>query len=141
MSYRNSGSAQWQGSDISDKLKGLLPRLDKYFEAELSNKKAARSKDYLPVTLAKQLKTSEAVALALLMVYENAGLVMPEYHVLCPDTYNVLRVVQSPAELPETIHCPYHDPEREHDQLEYYMDIVFRLTPQAVETYAGPDKR
>ncbi len=143
MSYQNLDNSQPQGRDISDKLKGLLPHLDKYFETELSNKRAARvarSKDYLPVTLAKRLKVSESVALALLMVYQNAGLVTPEYHVLCPDTYNVVGVFKSPAELPETVTCPYHDSEQEHDRLEYYMDIVFHLTPQAIETYVGQSK-
>lgn len=144
MSFLDLDNYQQQNPNLPSKLSDLLPKLDSYLERELSQRKTAESKDekdIVPVTLAQKFEINEGIALALLMVYENAGVVMPDYHVLCPDSDDFLATFKSPKELPETIHCPFHAPEQEHDKTEYHVDLVFHFTPQAMKNYTKKNKR
>lgn len=143
MSFPGLDSYQKKNPDLPVKIRGLLPKLGKYLEAELARKKVDEfepTRDIVPDTLANRLKIDEAVALTLLMIYENAGVVKPNYHVLCPDTDNFLQAFKSPSDLPETIHCPYHPVEKDHDKSEYYVDLVFRFSPTVMKDYIRPKK-
>lgn len=138
MSFPELDSYRKDNLNLPSKIKVLLPKLDQYLQKELGRKKTDKkepTRDIVPNTLAKTLKIDEAVALALLMIYENAGVVQPNYYVLCPETDNFLGTFKSPRDLPEIIYCPYHDPPKEHDKSEYYVDLIFRFTPKAMKNY------
>jgi len=95
----------------------------------------------VPVTLAKKLSIDEALALALLMISENAGVVTPKYHVLCPETGSFLGEFKSIEDLPDSIHCPYHESgEKEHGVDDYDVDLVFRFTPRVLRKYVRANK-
>jgi hypothetical protein len=131
--------------DLPPKLKHLVPALNEYFATELGQRRDVnlkrRKKDIVPVTLAKKLSIDEGLALALLMISENAGVVTPHYHVLCPDSEDFLGAFKSISELPKTILCPFHDAEKVHDIDEYHVDLVFHFTPKALRKYVKAERR
>jgi len=113
-------------------LKDLLPKFDSYLEAALSasHEKGAKDFDIVPAQVAKNLHIKEGLALALLMLAEDAGIVESAYQVYCPTTDNFLGEYKSLKEIPKEIECPFHDPERVHSSDEYFVEVVFHFAPQ-----------
>ncbi len=144
MSFPGLDSYQQQNRTLPGKVKGLLPKVGEYLETELTRKKVDPSEParaIVPYTLAKRLRIDEPTALTLLTIYEDAGVVKLSYNVLCPDTDSFLGSFKSYSELPPTILCPHHTPEKEHTKSEYFVDLVYRFTPEVTKDYSRRSKR
>jgi hypothetical protein len=116
-------------------LKDLLPKFDSYLEAALSaaQEKGAKDVDIVPAQVAKKLGIKEGLALALLMLAEEEGVVESAYQLFCPTTDNFLGEYKSLKDTPAQIECPYHSRETVHDSDEYLVDAVFHFAPQFFE--------
>jgi len=116
-------------------LKDLLPKFDSYLETKLSEarEKAAKDFDIVPAQLAKKLQIKEGLALALLMLAEEKGIVESAYQAFCPTTDNFLGEYKELKDVPKHIECPYHDREISHDSDHYFVDVVFHFAPQFFE--------
>jgi hypothetical protein len=116
-------------------LRDLLPKFDSYLEAILSEaqEKGAKNFDIVPAQVAKKLNIKEGLALALLMLAEEEGIVESSYQVYCPTTDGPLGEYKSLGDIPKQIECPYHDRATVHDSYEYLVDVVFHFEPRFVE--------
>ena len=112
-------------------LKDLLPKFDSYLQSMLSGAQSQEPRvvDILPAHLAKKLHVKEGLALALLMLAEEEGIVQSAYQVYCPTTDNFLGEYKSLSDIPKKIECPYHDRVTVHDSEEYLVDVVFHFAP------------
>ena len=116
-------------------LKDLLPKFDSYLEAVLSaaQEKVAKDFDIVPSQVAKKLRIKEGLALALLMLAEEEGIIESAHQVYCPTTDNFLGEFRSLKDIPKQIECPYHSRETIHDSDECLVDVVFHFAPQFFE--------
>lgn len=112
-------------------LSTLLSSLDDYLGQLLA---APAPYDIAPPLVAKSISIDEGLALALLMLVQEAGLIEPRYLIYCKDTENAIAAYESPDDVPGTIFCPYHD--KEHDLSEYYIELTFQFTPKFLSRYA-----
>jgi hypothetical protein len=85
--------------------------------------------DIVPVLLAKSLGVEEGYALALLRIFEEAGIVVHRYDVYCPNTENLIASFYSKHDLPEYIECPF-EVRTEHSIDEYLVEVIFQFTPK-----------
>jgi hypothetical protein len=85
--------------------------------------------DIVPVLLAKSLGVEEGYALALLRIFEEAGIVVHRYDVYCPNTENFITSFYSKHDLPEHIVCPF-EVRTEHSIDEYFVELIFQFTPK-----------
>lgn len=107
-------------------LSPYLSPLDDYLQ-ELADA-SPEPRDIVPPLVARRLSIDEGLALALLMLVNEAGLIEPQYLVYCTDTENYLESYASLKDVPPTVFCPYHD--KEHDSQEYYVELTFKFTPR-----------
>lgn len=112
-------------------LSPFLSSLDDYLRERVA---APVPPDVVPPLVAKRLSIDEGLALALLMLAHEAGLIEPQYLVYCTGTENVIASYASLEDMPSTLFCPYHD--KEHDSHEYYIELTFRFAPKALSRYA-----
>lgn len=105
----------------------LLP-LDDYLQELVTA--SPKPLDIVPPLVAIRLSINEALALALLMLVDEAGLIEPQYMVYCTATENYLESYASLEDVPEKVSCPYHDKEQEHNSQEYYVELTFKFTPR-----------
>ncbi|GAG20045.1 unnamed protein product [marine sediment metagenome] len=92
------------------------------------------SPDVVPALVAKKVSSDEGLALALLMLAQEADLIEPRYVIYCSETENFLSEYRSLKKVPSKVFCPYHD--REHGSGDYYVELTFRFTPRAMNKYA-----
>ena len=116
-------------------LKDLLPKFDSYLEDQLAKAQSEGELelDIVPARVAKDLGIREALALALLMIADDARVIDPVYQVYCPTTDNFLKEYRTLKEIPKRLDCPFHDPPVTHTSGEYLVDLVFRFAPQVLE--------
>lgn len=84
--------------------------------------------DIVPVLLAKSLGVDEGYALALLRVFEEAGIIVHRYDVYCPNTENFISSFYSKHDLPDLIECPF-EVRTEHSINEYHVELIFHFAP------------
>jgi hypothetical protein len=87
----------------------------------------------VPALAAVYLKKSEAETLALLMLFEDAGVLTHEYEIVCTRTGAVLKTVSDISALEEALRipCPLCDAEHGPDDLR--TELVFEVKPAAVQ--------
>lgn len=120
-----------------EKFKIEYPSLNELIELlddVLQEKVVSPTRDIVPPLLAKRLSIDEGLALALLMLVHEAGLIEPKYLVYCEDTDNIIGEYESLDKVPDKVFCPYHD--KEHDSQEYYVELTFQFTPKSLSRYA-----
>lgn len=111
-------------------LSPFISSLDDYL-SELVDAPTAR--DIVPILAAKRLSIDEGLALTLLMLAHEAGLIEPQYLVYCTDTETVIGAYPSLKDVPGTVFCPFHD--KEHDVQGYYIELTFQFTAKASGRY------
>jgi hypothetical protein len=84
--------------------------------------------DIVPVLLAKSLGVEEGYAIALLKVFEDAGIILHSYDVYCPNTDNFIASFHSKNDLPESLECPF-EVGTEHSIDEYFVELIFHFAP------------
>lgn len=84
--------------------------------------------DIVPVLLAKSLGIEEGYALALLRVFEEAGIIVHRYDVYCPHTDIFIESYYSKHDLPEYIECPF-EVRTKHSIDEYFVELIFHFAP------------
>ena len=119
---------------------GLLSQLENYL-AEVLDRSVPNlqnldhaSFDIVPVLVAKSLGVDEGIAVALLGVCEEAGVLVSCYHVFCPTTDIYITSYNSKAELPEEIPCPF-EVETEHSIEEYFVELIFNFSPTFIRDH------
>ena len=112
-------------------LSDLMESLDQYLGETLA--KRGNTQEIVPVLVAKQFSIKEGLALALLMLSEDAGLLVPQYYVYCYKTESLLEKYGDRLDIPEKIYCKYDD--KEHDDEEYYIELVFKFTKLGLSEY------
>src|SRR6266550_387969 len=65
--------------------------------------------DIVPRLVAKELGIDEGLALVLLRKFDQAGIIVPRYHLYCPNTGGFIGAFDSVDDLPERIDCPFED--------------------------------
>jgi hypothetical protein len=83
--------------------------------------------DIVPILVAQRLGIDEGLALVLLRVCEEAGIIIHRYHVFCPITENYIDAFDSKEDLPESIQCPF-EVETEHSIDEYFTELIFKFS-------------
>lgn len=83
-----------------------------------------------PKLVAAALSISEAEALALMLLFERAGLLKRRYEIVCPDTHAVLATVDSKDEIAAALEeldeaCKFCEKTHDLDDLE--VDVVFSI--------------
>ena len=113
---------------LSDLLSQFQLYLGREFDRAERTNPGLPPHDIRPSHLSTTLHIDEGLALSLLMLAHEAGLVFPEYKIYCPETDNFLGAYPSLAALPPSINCPYHDDgEIEHNKTEYLTEVVFHF--------------
>lgn len=120
-------------------LSELIAHLQVYLERELERTiEQLRNPrlplhDVRPAHLSTKLSVDEGLALTLLMMAEDAGLVEHSYKIYCPGTNNFLGEYPLLESIPTTVRCPYHEfGEIDHDENEYLLDAVFHFTERVL---------
>jgi hypothetical protein len=85
-----------------------------------------------PRRVAHYLGVSEPLAIAMLRVCDEAGILEPRYDVYCPETQGFIASFYSPDDLPDNITCPNHDNFVEHSVDEYLVDFMFVFTLEPI---------
>lgn len=113
----------------------LLAHLERYLEEVRQRPIPAASFDHaafdlVPVLVAKSLGIDEGLALVLLRICEEAGLVVHRYDLYCPNFNQLIESFYSKEDLPDSIDCPF-EAGTEHTVEEYFVELVFRFTSRA----------
>jgi hypothetical protein len=110
--------------NIKAKHKSLSDKLDSL--ADMIQKAGEHGDVLIPRVVARQLRISEADALALLMLFEDAGWIRHRYDVLCPKSRAVLFSVYDKNEIAdEEYECKFCGAEHACDDLE--IELVFEI--------------
>jgi hypothetical protein len=107
--------------------KQKYPRLARQLDllaGYLAEQQKSGTTDFLPKLAAVKLGLSEAAALGLFRVLENAGVLTHEYHVLCKNTNALITSVVSLSELEDTYECDFCGTEHGTDDVK--VELVFR---------------
>jgi hypothetical protein len=101
----------------------FIDELAGYLDAEL----AEGRERIIPSLAARRLGISEAEALALLKLFDDAGLLRAAYDVVCVKTKVVLASVHSKSELKDLfpIHCEFCAAEHRRDEVA--IELVFEI--------------
>src|SRR5947207_15862995 len=83
------------------RLRPLLEALETYMGHEVENGRTR----VVPALAANSLGKSEAETLALLMLYEDGGVLTHEYDIVCKRTAAVLKTVTAKSELQDALHA------------------------------------
>lgn len=81
--------------------------------------------ELIPRVAAAQLGISEADTLGLLSVFQDAGLMKPQYQLVCIRTKSVLGTYASLGEVPDEAPCEHCD--RDHDSDDLRIELVFAI--------------
>jgi hypothetical protein len=109
-------------------LSPYLSKLDDYLQELISASPEPR--DIAPPLVAERLSINEGLALALLMLADEVGLIEPRYFVYCTETENYLESYSSLDDVPEKVFCPFHGVA--HNPQDYYVELTFQFTPKAL---------
>jgi hypothetical protein len=102
----------------------LAEQIDR-LAAYLAEQQRAGTTDFLPKLVAVKLGISEAAALGLLMLLEEAGLLSHEYHVLCKATNALIGSARSLSEIEDLYECDFCGKEHSAEQ-DIKVELVFR---------------
>jgi len=105
-------------------LKHYLTSLDEYL-----SKASETGHEVVPALLAKKISSDEGLALALLMLADDAGIVRPRYYVYCDLKDAVISEYDTKDQIPERIYCPFDD--EEHSRQGFHVELVFELSREA----------
>lgn len=113
------------------RLRPLLEGLETYVCREVDEGRTR----IVPALAATALNKSEAETLALLMLFEDAGVLTHEYDIVCKRTNAVLKTVTDKSELEDALRvgvpCQLCDAEHGYDDVR--TELVFEVTPVAVQ--------
>ena len=99
-----------------------IEALDGYL-SELSTER--QDVDVFPALVARKLAMTEGRTMALLRLADVSGLLEPWYHVLCPQTHEVIGQYRSIDEIPDPMECLGEN--TYHDRSATYVELVFHL--------------
>jgi hypothetical protein len=108
---------------VKQKYPRVAKQLDDLF-AYLSAQQQNGITDFLPKLTAVKLNTSEAVALGLLRVFEDAGILSHEYHILCKRTGALIAALPSLSNIADSYECNFCGDEHGIDDLK--VELVFK---------------
>lgn len=113
------------------RLRPLLEALESYIAHEVDEGRTR----IVPALAAASLKKSEAETLALLMLFEDAGMLAHEYDIVCKRTGAVLKTVSDKSELEDAlaVSCQLCDTKHGSDDLR--TELVFEVKPSAVQAF------
>jgi hypothetical protein len=113
------------------KYRSIAARLDE-FDAYLSERlHLAPDNGLVPIQVAKKLNVDEGLALSLMGLAHNAGLLKPCYFVYCSEVDAFLAKYPSLKSIPKYVFCPFHG--REHSLGEYEVELTFLFTDVALK--------
>jgi hypothetical protein len=120
-----------QSPRLADQLSELEVYLDEVLDRRVPYSKGLdhAAYDIVPILVAQRLGIDEGLALVLLRIFDEAGIIFPRYYVYCPNTENFLAAFNSVDDLPESIHCPYEE-RTKHSIDEYFVNLVFNFSPR-----------
>lgn len=113
------------------RLRPLLETLETYIGHEVEDGRTR----IVPALAATSLRKSEAETLALLMLFEDAGVLTHEYDIVCKRTGAVLKTVADKSELENAIPVPCQLCDAEHGSDDLRTELVFEVTPAAVQAF------
>ena len=116
------------------KWSSLIQSADEYLFKVLTE--SSGKGDVVPSILARKLNISETDATALLYLFQQAGLICPQYDVYCPETEKFIRSFESKEQIPDELYCRHHDGRTFHQKDEVLVEIVFGFTSKALEYLA-----
>jgi hypothetical protein len=115
------------------RLRPLLDALETYIGREVEDGRTR----IVPALAATALNKSEAETLALLMLFEDAGVLTHEYEIICKRTNTVLKTVTDKSKLEDALRAgvPCHLCDVEHGSDDLRTDLVFEVTSAAVQAF------
>jgi hypothetical protein len=122
------------------KLAALLSRLETYLEQLLTRPAIITADggrppiDITTAAVAQQLEIDEGLALVLLGRFDEAGVLTTRYDAFCPRLNKHIATYGNVNELPDVINCTLED-ETTHTIHEYFIELVFMLSPSSVEKH------
>lgn len=134
MSFSELESYKRQNPQLAELITELENYLDEILERSVSHSGDFNHAafDIVPALVAKKLQIDEGYALALLKVFDETGILIPCYHVYCPNTANFLDSFNSVDDLPEYINCPFEE-RTKHNIDEYFVELVFNFSKVALD--------
>lgn len=136
MLFPESEKYKRQSPHLAEKLSQLEDYLAEVFDRQVPHAKDLdhAAFDIVPILVAQSLGIDEGLALVLLRVFEEAGVIVHRYHVFCPVTENYITSFDSKADLPENIQCPF-EVETEHSINEYFTELIFNFSPSFIRDH------
>jgi hypothetical protein len=113
------------------RLRPLLETLETYIGREVEDGRTR----IVPALAATSLRKSEAETLALFMLFEDAGVVTHEYDIVCKRTGAVLKTVTDKSKLEDAFRAPCQLCDTEHGSDDLRTELVFEVTPAAVQAF------
>jgi hypothetical protein len=113
------------------RLRPQLELLETYIGGEVEEGRTR----IVPALAATALKKSEAETLALLMLFEDAGVLTHEYDIVCKRTGAVLKTVADKSELEDEFHVPCQLCDVEHGCDDLRTELVFEVASAAVQAF------
>lgn len=125
MSFPQLDAYKGQPVDID----GVITRLEEIL-TEIRSREAPdnhAAHDVYPALVAKRLALPEKRVVELLDLGVEAGILSPREHVLCPQTSAFLGSFETEEQIPETVLCPYHDREVEHEAADLEVERFYHF--------------
>jgi len=113
------------------RLRPLLEALETYIGHEVEDGRTR----IVPALAANSLRKSEAETLALLMLFEDGGVLTHEYDIVCKRTGAVLKTVADKSELQDALPVPCQFCDQEHGADDIRTELVFEVKPAAVQAF------
>lgn len=109
-------------------LKELLPKFEEYLISLSDNDD---NSDVVPVIVGRHLGIDEYLALAIISLFDKAGLLKRVYQIYCVHNNTIIQEYYRKEDIPSSVYCPYHDTEED----DYELELVFQLTDKFKENY------
>lgn len=121
-----------------ERIKSKHPRLSPQIDAlahYISSELEEGRKRIVPALAAARVGRSEAETLAVMMLFEDAGLLSHRYEIVCERTRTVLLSVSDKSELERVLplYCKFCDCEHNADDLR--IELVFDVKPATVPAF------
>jgi hypothetical protein len=108
------------------KLKGSIDALADYIE----RLRLRGQRELEPYLAAQALHTTEAFALGLLKLFEDAGLLKHSYNIYCGRQRTFLANVREKGDIPSVMYCKFCD-EEHRDADDFEVELVFTVEDSA----------
>ena len=90
--------------------------------------------DIDPERVAFLLDTHRSRAIALLYLFDKAGILIPRLDIYCPVTELFIDSFPSRGALPDNLDCPHHERDTQHSFEEYEVKLMFEFSRQTVKS-------